>query len=191
MTRGRRAEGAGLVGRLDGSDLAKARLGVILGVLAGQRGVGEACRRLGLSERRFRALRLRALQGALSTLEPRPAGRPAQAPPAGGQETALRATIRELQLDLRAAQVREEIALVLPGLLRRGRRGPGAEGRTRGRAPSGTSAGRDGCAPSARAAVPRAGGVARPGSARPGGASAASAPAPSPSAAGPADTASR
>jgi hypothetical protein len=164
--------------------LAKDRLRIILDVLAGRRAVGEACRQLGLSERRFLALRWLALQAALGGLEPRPAGRPARPPSEGEPEAALRATIRDLQLDLRAAQVREEIALAMPELLRRPARGQGAQARRR-RARPATSGGRGGCGPSARAAAPQASGAgARPGSARSGGASGASVPAPSPSAAG-------
>jgi hypothetical protein len=190
MTRGRKPEGAELVGRLEGSDSAKARLRLILDVLAGRRAVGEACRQLGLSDRRFHELRCLALQAALGGLEPRPAGRPAQQPGGGEQEAALRATIRDLQLDLRASRVREEIALTMPDLLRRPARGEGAQAQRR-RARRGTSGGRGGCGPSARTAGrPANGAGAWPRSARPGGASGASAPAPSPSAAGRAGSAS-
>jgi hypothetical protein len=164
------------MGQLEGSELARARLGAMLEVLAGRRALAQACAQLGLRERRFRDLRLRALQAALASLEPRPAGRPARAPAAGEGEEALRATIRDLRLDLRAAQVREEIALALPGLLGRADRRAGGPTRTRG--------GRGGCAASARAAAGRSGG-GRPGSATPAAASAASAPAPWPTAAGP------
>jgi hypothetical protein len=163
---------------------------MVLDVLAGRRAVGEACRQLRLSERRFHALRVLALQAALGGLEPRPSGRPAQQPAEGEQEEVLRATIRDLQLDLRAARVREEIALTMPDLPRPPARGQGARAQRR-RAQRETSAGRGGCGPSARAARHRASaGGGRQGSARPGGASGVSAPAPSPSAAGPAGLAS-
>jgi hypothetical protein len=49
MTRGRRPDGARLVERLEGSSGAKARLGMILDVLAGRRTVRQACARLGLT----------------------------------------------------------------------------------------------------------------------------------------------
>ena len=62
---------------------------------------------------------------------------PAGAAPAdGGGVAALQATIRDLRLDLRAAQVREEIALAMPAVLQRGggrksgaAADPGPEGR--------------------------------------------------------------
>ena len=66
----------------------------------------------------------RRVQAALASLEPRPAGRPVRMPEEG-PETAetLQATIRDLRLDLRAARVREEIALTMPDLLRATGRG--------------------------------------------------------------------
>jgi hypothetical protein len=56
---------------------------------------------------------------------------------------ALEAAVRELRLDLRAAQVREEIALLLPHVWRRGERAPEA-GRPRG----GSGGASSGCRPS-------------------------------------------
>src|SRR5262249_45405092 len=104
MTRGRRPEGARLLRRPEGAGGAKGRPGGVLGALAGGRTVADACRRLGLSERRFYALRDRALQAALRGLEPRPAGRPARPGAAADARVAtLEATIQELRLDLRAA----------------------------------------------------------------------------------------
>jgi transposase-like protein len=102
--------------------VAKGRLAVVLEVLAGRQTVADACGRLGLSERRFYDLRDQALRAALAGLEPRPRGRPPRMS-ADARTTALEATVRELRLDLHAAQVREEIALALPQLHRRA--GPG------------------------------------------------------------------
>ncbi len=193
MARGRRPEWAGLVGRLDGSGLAKARLEMLLEVLAGRRSIADGCARLGLSERRLHALRQQALQAALASLEPRPAGRPVRVP-AEGQETAetLQAAIRDLRLDLRAAQVREEIALTMPDLLWGTGRGSGAARQaTRGPRGAGTSDGRDGCEGSARCASARGRrGAARPASARSENGSGVSVPGPWPTTAGPPATGS-
>jgi Helix-turn-helix domain len=193
MARGRRPEWAGLVGRLDGSGLAKARLEMLLEVLAGRRSIADGCARLGLSERRLHALRQQALQAALASLEPRPAGRPVRMPEEG-PETAetLQATIRDLRLDLRAAQVREEIALTMPDLLRETGRGSGAARQAmRGPRGAGTSDGRDGCEGSARSASTRARrGAARPASARSENGSGVSVPGPWPTTAGPPATGS-
>ncbi len=143
MTRGRRPEWDAAVGRLEGSALAKARLLAVLDVLSGRRTVAQAGLPLGLGERRLRALRDQALAAALAGLEPRPAGRPARAP-AGpdARVAALEAEVRELRIGLRAAQVREEIALLLPRLRRRGGRAAGAT-RTR-RVPAARSGGCNG-----------------------------------------------
>ena len=55
------------------------------------------------------------LQAGLDSLEPRPAGRPPRATPAA-DVGALQARVTELEIELRAARVREEIALALPAV---------------------------------------------------------------------------
>jgi hypothetical protein len=113
--RGRKPYGPSVVGRLPGSDLARRRLQVVLETLAGTSRVQEACTRLGLSEQRFDQLRTRVLQAGLDSLEPRPAGR--RPPPAPAADVpGLQARVAELEIELRAARVREEIALVLPAV---------------------------------------------------------------------------
>jgi hypothetical protein len=178
MTRGRKSEVADLVERLRGSDAAKARLTALLEALAGRRSAGQVGAALGLAGRRVQALRRRALQAALASLEPRPPGRPGGAPAAeAGRVAALEATIRELRIDLHAARVREEVALTMPHLLRDRGAKPGRRARTA------RSGGRGGCTPSAGARPGRAG-AARPASRTPAAGSGASAPAQWPSAAG-------
>lgn len=111
--RGRYPSGPEYVEHLSGSASAKARLRVVLETLAGQCRVVEACARLGLSEPRFHQLRAELLQAALERLEPRPSGRPpAPRPPAA--EVELQSRVAELKVELQAAQVREELALILP-----------------------------------------------------------------------------
>lgn len=152
MTRGRKPGGARLVAGLTGSDEAKSRLAMIVEALAGRLTVAEACRELGLRERRFHALRNQVLQVSLASLEPRAAGRPAAQPGAtDARVTALQQVVRELRLDLRAAQIREEVALAMPQLLRKPMRSKRAARPTRQRRQTAaTSAGRAGCEPSAR-----------------------------------------
>src|SRR5579862_419737 len=112
MTRGRRTAAAALVQWLDGSDEAKARLVMLLDVWAGQQTAVQAVLRLGPTERCFHQLRTQCLQAALASLEPRPLGRPPRRPAdPGGQFAALENQVQNLRLDLRAAQIREEIAL--------------------------------------------------------------------------------
>ena len=111
--RGRIPAGPEVVEQLAGSAKAKERLRVILETLLGKWRVQEACDRLGICEQRFRQLRTELLQAALASLEDQPAGRPRR--PEESEETAaLRRQVAELQRELQAAQVREEIALALP-----------------------------------------------------------------------------
>lgn len=109
---------------LHGSAAAKQRLMAFLTMLSGQQTPAMAAMSLGVSERRFRALRAGLLQAALTDLEPRPVGRPSVH--ATGTESArlveMQDNIRDLRIDLRAAQIREEIALAMPHLFRRKRR---------------------------------------------------------------------
>ena len=113
--RGRKPSGPAAVERLPGSPQARERLRVILETVAGTCRVGAACARLGLSEQRFDQLRTQVLQAGLDSLEPRPLGRPARAAP-GATEAALQARVSALETERAAAQVRAEIALVLPAV---------------------------------------------------------------------------
>jgi hypothetical protein len=116
--RGRHPSGPEYVATLDGSTQAKERLRVILETMRGAYGVGEACRRLQISEQRFYQLRSELLQAALESLEPKPAGRPAQEAAPRGDVPALQARLTELETELRAAQLREEIAVAMPHLVK-------------------------------------------------------------------------
>src|SRR5262245_55688122 len=119
--RGRRPLGPKSVERLLGSALAKKRMQVILETVAGHYGVREACARLQVSEPRFYQLREIGLQYGVSGLEPRPLGRPAHRPTPAEQELDdLRDQVEELQVNLQAAQIREEIALALPVVVQEG-----------------------------------------------------------------------
>ncbi|HEV3085264.1 MAG TPA: hypothetical protein VGY66_36250 [Gemmataceae bacterium] len=112
--RGRRPAGPEYVDKLDGSSPSKKRLRVILETMTGHCTVQEACAQLGLGEVRFNQLRQEALQGALATLEPKPAGRPRTTTPEEERIQTLQQSLADKDLELREAQVREEIALALP-----------------------------------------------------------------------------
>jgi hypothetical protein len=100
---------------LAGSALAKERLRILLETLTGRCHIGEACRRLGISEARFYQLREQMLTAALAGLEPRAAGRPRRLQSAADDEVArLRQQLADQDLELKLAQTREEIALVVP-----------------------------------------------------------------------------
>jgi hypothetical protein len=113
--RGRRPGGPECVAGLDGSERARERLRLVLEVVAGRCRVGAACRRLGVSEPRFYQLRQEALQGAVAALEARPAGRPRRTAVEESVD-ALQAQLEQRELEVRLAQTREEVALILgPG----------------------------------------------------------------------------
>ena len=113
--RGRKPSGPAAVERLPGSALAQERLRVVLETLAGTCRVQEACARLNISEQRFDRLRTQVLQAGLDSLEPRRAGRRPRVV-AAAEVQALQARVTELEIELRAARVREEIALALPAV---------------------------------------------------------------------------
>jgi hypothetical protein len=104
---------------MDGSEQAKVRLKVILEVISGKRTLKSASEELGISEARYHELERIALQGAVEHLEPKPAGRPPSATATPDPKLlALEEEVKELRIGLRAAQIREEIAIVMPHLLK-------------------------------------------------------------------------
>ena len=116
--RGRKPTGAMLVERLDGSARAKTRLRVILETLAGQRTIPDACEELGIQETMFHRVRFEVLQTALDRLEPRPLGRPPrQVSPQDGRISALEDENLQLRVELKAAEIRRELAQNLPRLV--------------------------------------------------------------------------
>lgn len=120
MTRGRKADGAKLVERLQGSAEAKNRLQLILKTFSGRQTVAAACLALGIGERRFHAVRNQVLQVALTSLEPRAAGRHGRTLTGKDERVStLEAVVRDLKIALRASQIREEVALTMPQLLHR------------------------------------------------------------------------
>jgi len=116
--RGRLPVGPEYVDQLDASTTAKERLKVVLQTLAGTCRVQEACERLDICEQRFHQLRQEALEAALAGLEPGLPGRPAHTPSAAeAQVRTLQNQLARLEVELRAAKAREEIALTLPRVL--------------------------------------------------------------------------
>ena len=113
--RGRYPSGPEFVDKLNGSATAKERLKVLLETLTRDRRIGDACDRLGVSEPRFDQIRIAGLQGALTALEPRPAGRPPRQTVTDEAEAQrLHERIAQLEGQLQAALVRAEIAVTLP-----------------------------------------------------------------------------
>jgi hypothetical protein len=100
------------VDRLEGSPAAKARLRVILANLAGQISIIEACAELDVNESWYFDLKRDSLRRWLKTMEPgTPGRRPSTEKTADEQHIAeLEAQVRKLELELKAAQLREELA---------------------------------------------------------------------------------
>lgn len=136
--RGRTPWGPEGVESLPGSAAAKQRLGVLLEVLCGRCRVKEACARLGVKAARWAQLRQRALRGALAALEPQLRGRrPRQRQGTVEQIEATAARVRELELALRVAEARAEVAEIRGGAV------PASPRRARGRRTRQTAVGPD------------------------------------------------
>lgn len=112
--------GPELVEGADGSPDAKARLKVILETIAGTKSIAEACTALGMGEAAFHKLRTRVLQEAVEGLEPRKPGRkPQEQSPEEVKVRGLESELEKLKRELRAAQIREELAITMPHVLLR------------------------------------------------------------------------
>ena len=118
--RGRPPQGAALVNTVSsGSPIARKRLEMILRTISGELTIEEACGELGVKRSRFHDLRSEFLERATGLLEPRPPGPQRRTPTAGDREAEqLRRRIADLELELDTAQIREEIAIAMPYLLK-------------------------------------------------------------------------
>jgi hypothetical protein len=118
MSRGRPPKGVHHVDSTAASEQAKQRLKLLLQTLSGELSVEQACAQLQIGTARFHELRDAWLQAAVTALEPKPKGRPPAPPPQEPDEfEQLRARNKRLELELRAAQIREQIAALMPHLL--------------------------------------------------------------------------
>ena len=116
--RGRPVKGVELLEDMEVSEVARQRLMVILQTLAGALTIEEACQVLGINRSRFHDLRHEFLDRAAGLLEPRqPGPKPNRPTEAQLEIERLQREIVQLKLDLKATQIREEIALVMPQLL--------------------------------------------------------------------------
>jgi len=113
--RGRLPQGPEYIDKLDGACEEKERLKAILDTMYREKRMLEACAELGIGETRFHQLRQAAMQAALTAIASKPAGRPSLAGLSESEQIRMQQQrIEELELALHLAQVREEIALVLP-----------------------------------------------------------------------------
>lgn len=121
---GRRADGPERVERVEGSAEAKQRARVVLEVIAGRCGVAEACARLDIETTRFEEIRQQALSAMVAGLEPKAPGRPPKVLSEEEQEIArLKEEVQELRAAVVTAHMREELAIALPLLGKRRKKG--------------------------------------------------------------------
>ena len=95
--------------------------------------IPQACSELGIGESRFHEMRSEVLQGVLENLEGKPRGRPPDDHEVGPRVQELQQQVLELTADLRASQIREELAIMLPRLARRPKPAPGRKKKDRRR----------------------------------------------------------
>ena len=120
MKRGRPPKGVDHANDVEGSQLSKKRLKAILQTLSGEKTVAEVCEELGITETHFHRLRQKALEGAAAALEPQRGGRPAKPrDPSAARVEELEEELINTKLDLRAAEIREELAVLMPHVLDR------------------------------------------------------------------------
>jgi transposase len=125
VRRGRPHEGAELVDKLDEcSEQARQRLKVIFQTLAGVFTVEQACGILNIQRSGFYKLRAQFIDNAVLLLEPRTPGRKKKiATPEQVEIQRLRQENEQLKFELKAQQLREEIGILMPHLLKRHRAG--------------------------------------------------------------------
>jgi len=125
--RGRPHEGAELVGKLeDCSQEARQRLKVIFQTISGVFTVQQACQILQINRSAFNKLRSQFIANAVQLLEPKTPGRKKKVvTPQELENQRLVEENQRLRFELRAQQLREEIGLLMPHLLKEDQPGAG------------------------------------------------------------------
>jgi len=114
--RGRKTSGPELVEGAEGSEAAKTRLKAILEAITGGKTIAEASASVGMGEAMFHRLKTRVIQAAVESLEPRPLGRIPAALVERTEAEELAERVKKLERELKAAEVRAEIAVAMPHL---------------------------------------------------------------------------
>jgi hypothetical protein len=117
----RTTRGTAMVDDLGASEQARHRLKAIVETMSGTKSIPEVCTELGISEAMFHKLRSRFLEDAVLLLEPRvPGPKRQEATPEERRIEDLEAEVQRTKMELEAARIRTEIALVMPHVLTRG-----------------------------------------------------------------------
>jgi transposase-like protein len=121
MPGGRNPKGPELVEGIDGAPEAKRKLKVILETIAGSKPIAEACEELGIAEAMFHKLRTGWLEESVKLLEPKALGRPPKERMVEVDQLArLEEENARLQRELRASDLKADIARTMPHIVRRG-----------------------------------------------------------------------
>lgn len=118
MTRGRPILRSELVDHLGGSEDARRKMKIILQSVTGELDIETARIQVGVTKRTFHKLRVRAMQAALDSLEPQQRGRPRTNPQDNEELDRLKKEIEILKHTAHTSQVRQEIALLLPTIMK-------------------------------------------------------------------------
>jgi hypothetical protein len=113
--RGRPTSAADVLSKLEATVVAKERFLAVLHNLGGTLGVGEVCRKLGISPTLFQRLRSAMVRAGLAALEPRRMGRPRRTEsPHHRRIRDLADEVARLKEELAMSRLREELALLIP-----------------------------------------------------------------------------
>lgn len=114
--RGRYPAGFEYVNKVEGSNQAKERARLILEILSGHKRLAEVREQLGIGKTRLFLIRHDAVQALVQALEPGLPGRPSRTlSPEAERARALESALADKELELRQAEVRTEVALILAG----------------------------------------------------------------------------
>ena len=120
---GRPPLGPRLVDALEIPEDIRNKLRLILETIAGEKRLADAAHELSISEAHFHVVRQTALLGAAAALEPGLPGRPpTQKVVTTDELDKLRRDVVDLKAAMAASEIREEIAVLIPHLLRRGKK---------------------------------------------------------------------
>ena len=134
---GRPPLGYGLVDRTGGSSEAKERLKLILQTVSGERTVRSAAEALGIEESAFHELRRRLLERSVEELERKRPGRKPKVAVVRSEDAErierLERELREARSEIQILELREEMAILMPHVLRPRQKAPKKEGGEGGR----------------------------------------------------------
>jgi transposase-like protein len=126
---GRKVNVSEIIGAREGSTVARKRAVLLLRNIAGELTMAEVARELGVAEAMAYRYREQLLDSAIEGLEPKAVGRPAKEQPDGKIEE-LEGHVKELKRELLAAEIREELRSVVPGIGQKKKRESGSNDRS-------------------------------------------------------------